>query len=380
MGDYVMTIDGQAVPAEQTFGVINPATGEVFAQAPECTREQLDAALESAHKAQLSWKTDAAARTGALLAAADAVDAAAKELGPLLTAEQGKPVGRRSARPRGSPCGCATTPSWTCPGEVIQDDERACAEVVRRPLGVVAAITPVELPAAAGGLEDRPGAARRQHGGGQAVALHPAGHAEAGRGAARRPAARRAERRQRRRRAGRLDDVAPAVRKISFTGRSPTGKKVAAAAAPDLKRVTLELGGNDAAIVLDDVDPPRWRRSCSGARSGTAARSAARSSACTCPSGCYDDLVEALAARPRAVKVGDGIGRGHAARPDQQQAAVRAGQRAGRRRAEQRRDAWSPAAGRCDGDGLLLRADRPERTCPTAPASSTRSSSARPCR
>jgi len=61
VGDYVMTIDGQAVPAEQTFGVINPATGEVFAQAPECTREQLDAALESAHKAQLSWKTDAAA-------------------------------------------------------------------------------------------------------------------------------------------------------------------------------------------------------------------------------------------------------------------------------------------------------------------------------
>ena len=47
----------------------------------------------------------------------------------------------------------------------------------------------------------------------------------------------------------------PAVRKISFTGSIPTGKLVAAAAAPDLKRVTLELGGNDAAIVLDDADP-----------------------------------------------------------------------------------------------------------------------------
>ena len=65
MGDYVMTIDGQAVPAEQTFGVINPATGDVFAQAPECTREQLDAAMESAHKAQL--KTIKAAGVAILL-------------------------------------------------------------------------------------------------------------------------------------------------------------------------------------------------------------------------------------------------------------------------------------------------------------------------
>ena len=47
------------------------------------------------------------------------------------------------------------------------------------------------------------------------------------------------------------------MRKISFTGSVATGKKVAAAAAPDLKRVTLELGGNDAAIVLDDVDPQK---------------------------------------------------------------------------------------------------------------------------
>ena len=47
----------------------------------------------------------------------------------------------------------------------------------------------------------------------------------------------------------------PVPRKISFTGSIETGKKVAAAAAPDLKRVTLELGGNDPAIVLDDADP-----------------------------------------------------------------------------------------------------------------------------
>src|ERR1700722_13552934 len=52
----------------------------------------------------------------------------------------------------------------------------------------------------------------------------------------------------------------PAVAKISFTGSVPTGRAVAAAAAPDLKRFTLELGGNDAAIVLDDADPATVER------------------------------------------------------------------------------------------------------------------------
>jgi acyl-CoA reductase-like NAD-dependent aldehyde dehydrogenase len=47
----------------------------------------------------------------------------------------------------------------------------------------------------------------------------------------------------------------PLVRKISFTGSIPTGKAIAAAAAGDLKRTTLELGGNDAVVVLDDADP-----------------------------------------------------------------------------------------------------------------------------
>ena len=68
-------------------------------------------------------------------------------------------------------------------------------------------------------------------------------------------AAGRAERALGRQRARRLVTTHPAVRKISFTGSVATGKKITAAAAEDLKRVTLELGGNDPAIVLDDVDP-----------------------------------------------------------------------------------------------------------------------------
>jgi acyl-CoA reductase-like NAD-dependent aldehyde dehydrogenase len=310
VGDYVMTIDGQAVPAEQTFGVINPATGEVFAQAPECTREQLDAALESAHKAQLSWKTDAAARTGALLAAADAVDAAAKELGPLLTAEQGKPVAQAIGEAKGVALWLRHFAKLDLPREVIQDDERVFAEVVRRPVGVVAAITPWNFPLSMAAWKFAP--ALRA---GNTVVVKPSPYtplATLRLGEVLRDALP----------PGVLNIVSggdelggwmtshPLVRKISFTGSVATGKKVAAAAAPDLKRVTLELGGNDPAIVLDDVDTEKVAEKLFW--------SAFRNSGQVCiavkrvyvPERLHDDLVDALAAKARAAKVDDGMAEG----------------------------------------------------------------------
>jgi acyl-CoA reductase-like NAD-dependent aldehyde dehydrogenase len=310
VGDYAMTIDGQAVPAEQTFGVINPATGEVFAQAPECTREQLDAALESAHKAQLSWKTDAAARTGALLAAADAVDAAAKELGPLLTAEQGKPVAQAIGEAKGVALWLRHFAKLDLPREVIQDDERVFAEVVRRPVGVVAAITPWNFPLSMAAWKFAP--ALRA---GNTVVVKPSPYT---------PLAtlRLGEVLRDVLPPGVLNIVSggdelggwmtshPLVRKISFTGSVATGKKVAAAAAPDLKRVTLELGGNDPAIVLDDVDIEKVAEKLFW--------SAFRNSGQVCiavkrvyvPERLHDDLVDALAAKARAAKVGDGMAEG----------------------------------------------------------------------
>src|ERR1700685_230654 len=94
MSDYVMTIAGEPVPTEGMFGVRNPATGEVFAQAPECSRHQLDAAFDAAAKAAREWKSDEAARRAALLAASEGLLAqAGTELAPTLTAEQGKPLG-----------------------------------------------------------------------------------------------------------------------------------------------------------------------------------------------------------------------------------------------------------------------------------------------
>jgi len=310
VGDYVMTIDGQAVPAEQTFGVINPATGEVFAQAPECTREQLDAALESAHKAQLSWKTDAAARAEALLAAADAVDAAASELGPLLTAEQGKPVAQAIGEAKGVALWLRHFAKLDLPREVIQDDERVFAEVVRRPVGVVAAITPWNFPLSMAAWKFAP--ALRA---GNTVVVKPSPYT---------PLAtlRLGEVLRDVLPPGVLNIVSggdelggwmtshPLVRKISFTGSVATGKKVAAAAAPDLKRITLELGGNDPAIVLDDVEVEEV--------AAKLFHSAFRNSGQVCiavkrvyvPERLHDDLVDALSAKARAAKVDDGMAEG----------------------------------------------------------------------
>src|SRR5487761_658695 len=87
-----MTIGGQSAATEATFGGTNPATGEVFAQAPQCTRQQLDAAMESAAKAYGDWKTDEGVRRDALRAVAGVLMANLAELAPLLTAEQGKPL------------------------------------------------------------------------------------------------------------------------------------------------------------------------------------------------------------------------------------------------------------------------------------------------
>jgi acyl-CoA reductase-like NAD-dependent aldehyde dehydrogenase len=266
--------------------------------------------MESAHKAQLSWKLDAAARTGALLAAADAVDAAAKELGPLLTAEQGKPVAQAIGEAKGVALWLRHFAKLDLPREVIQDDERVFAEVVRRPVGVVAAITPWNFPLSMAAWKFAP--ALRA---GNTVVVKPSPYT---------PLAtlRLGEVLRDVLPPGVLNIVSgsdelggwmtshPLVRKISFTGSVATGKKVAAAAAPDLKRVTLELGGNDPAIVLDDVDTEKVAEKLFW--------SAFRNSGQVCiavkrvyvPERLHDDLVEVLAAKARAAKVDDGMAEG----------------------------------------------------------------------
>src|SRR5487761_1564579 len=94
-----MTIDGKAVAAERAFDVVDPAVGEVTAQAPDCTPEQLDRAVTAAARAQREWRTDEEARRKAMLALADAIVAASGELTATLSRETGKPLAVAGAEP-----------------------------------------------------------------------------------------------------------------------------------------------------------------------------------------------------------------------------------------------------------------------------------------
>ena len=306
MSDFVMTIGGDTVPAADSFGVINPANGDVFAHAPDCTREQLDAAFDSAAKAQRDWKLDEAVRRDTLLKVADALFASAAELAPILTAEQGKPLAEANVEVFASAIWCQYFANLETPPQVIQDDDEARVEVVRRPVGVVAAITPWNFPLTLAFWKIAPALLA-----GNTLVLKPSPFTplstlktvELLRGVI--PP-------------GVVNVVSggdelgawmtshPVPRKVSFTGSIETGKKVAMAAAPDLKRVTLELGGNDPAIVLDDADPAVVGKAIFAGAFNNNGQVCSAIKRVYVPEALYDQVVEVLADQAGKVKVGEG--------------------------------------------------------------------------
>jgi acyl-CoA reductase-like NAD-dependent aldehyde dehydrogenase len=310
MSEYSMTIGGAAVAGAASFDVLNPATNAVHARAPECSRDQLDAAMSAAAAAFPAWRADEAARREALSAAAVLVREAAAELGAEITAEQGKPLREARYEAMAGESWLGYSANLGLPREVIQDDERAFVEVVTRPLGVVAAITPWNFPVSSACMKIAPALAA-----GNTVVLKPSPFtplATLRLGELLRPVLP----------PGVLNVVSggdalgarmtghPAVRKITFTGSVATGKRVAAAAAPDLKRITLELGGNDPAIVLDDADVDAVADGIFWSSFANAGQICSAIKRVYVPRSLHDALVDALADRARKVVVGDGTEKG----------------------------------------------------------------------
>jgi len=293
-----------------SFAVLDPATGEPFAEAPDQQPAELDAIVDRAYAAWRGWRADPDARAAALLAAADAVERAAPDLAPLLTREQGKPlpeshaeVARTAARLRYF----ATLRPQTQP---IADGRPMHSEVRWRPLGPVAAIVPWNFPLQLASAKFAPALAA-----GNTVVLKPS------------PFTPLATRMLGSILAAALpEDVLtvvtgreplgerlashPGFRHVTFTGSVPTGRAVARGAASSLARVTLELGGNDAAILLDDVDVEQiadrlfWAafRNC-----GQICMAVKRVYA---PARRYSEVVEALAQCAKKTVVGPGLDAG----------------------------------------------------------------------
>ncbi|MFF4928164.1 aldehyde dehydrogenase family protein [Streptomyces griseofuscus] len=303
------TTEPDRVPGRRDarFAVVDPATGEPFDQAPDQQPDELDAVVDRSHRAWRDWRADPAARTTALRGAADAVETAGEELARLLTREQGKPLTESYAEIARTAARLRYFADLAPRTRRITDGRPVHSEVRWRPLGPVAAIVPWNFPLQLAAAKFAPALAA-----GNTVVLKPSPFT---------PLATRL--------LGSVlatalpEDVLtvvtgreplgarlashPRIRHVTFTGSVPTGRAVARAAGASLARVTLELGGNDAAVLLDDIDVERiadrlfWAafRNC-----GQVCMAVKRVYA---PARLHAEVVEALAQRAKSVAVGPGL-------------------------------------------------------------------------
>ncbi|MYF69970.1 MAG: aldehyde dehydrogenase family protein [Proteobacteria bacterium] len=250
-----MLIDGELVSGTDSFDVLNPADETVLGSAPECSQANLDRAVHAAQEAFRGWRRNIEKRRDVLRRAAVVLRENADPLARLLTQEQGKPLAKARGEIGGSARWFEYTAELEYSSQAIEVAGQRSVTVHHRPLGVVAAIIPWNYPVITAVWKIAPALLA-----GNTVVLKPS------------PFTPLATLKM----AELLNDVIPrgvlnvvsggdelgarmtshpGVRKIAFTGSISTGKAVAAAAAPDLKRITLELGGNDPAIVLPDAVP-----------------------------------------------------------------------------------------------------------------------------
>jgi acyl-CoA reductase-like NAD-dependent aldehyde dehydrogenase len=256
MREFNLLINGRLTPGALSMDVINPATGEVLTTCPRADAKQLDTAVQAAKAAFRAWaKQSVSVRRAKIMAIADGLEARMEELARLLTAEQGKPWREAMGEIGGSAAILRILAGLDLPAKILLDNDKEKIVEHRTPLGVVAAITPWNFPMSILVIKVAPALLA-----GNTLVVKPAATTPL-------TSLRFAEICNEHLPPGVLNMITdqndlgslltkhPDVAKISFTGSTMTGKKVMESAASSLKRVTLELGGNDAAIVLDDVNP-----------------------------------------------------------------------------------------------------------------------------
>ncbi|MDM0021909.1 aldehyde dehydrogenase family protein [Variovorax sp. J22R187] len=305
---YAQTIDAQAMGSTSDFEVVNPATGQAFARSPAADRSQLDAAVNAATAAAPAWaRLGFEARRAHLLRFGQFLVANADELASLTTLEQGKPFTRAMDEVTRTALTIERVTSIRIDVEVLKSNALGRVEMHYRPLGVVGAITPWNVPV---GLAM--GKIVHALYTGNALILKPSPYTplatlrigEIGR-AVFPPGvfsvlAGRDE-------LGRWMTEHPGIHKISFTGSGPTGRRVMASAASNLKRVTLELGGNDAAIVLPKSDIHAIAGRLYAAAFSNSGQICMAIKRLYVHASQHDELCEAIGSLARKARVGDGF-------------------------------------------------------------------------
>ncbi|TDD87731.1 aldehyde dehydrogenase family protein [Saccharopolyspora karakumensis] len=313
--DLVMVIQPETGGTE----IKDPATGETVGRAPEHARAHLDSAVDAARAAQPGWDAlGHAERSSYLNRAAQAVEDNAEALAELLSREQGKPLNGPNARFEVGACAAwlRTTASFELEPEVVADG----AELHYRPFGVVGAIGPWNWPMMISVWQLAPSLRM-----GNTVVLKPSEytplsvlalahvlntalpddvlHVVSGG-----------------REIGEALVAHPHIDKLMFTGSTETGKAIIRSSADTVKRLTLELGGNDAGIVLPDIDPASIAEDLFWGAFINTGQTCAALKRLYVHETVYDDVVEALAGLAAAMPMGVGLDESNVLGPVQNKA------------------------------------------------------------
>lgn len=309
--EFKLLIDGELIAGAGTLDVINPATGKPFAAAPRADLALLDRAVAAARAAFPGWAAlPVEDRADCIEQLAAGLEARAAEFARLLTSEQGKPFEQAMGEVIGCTFILRAFRDHRLEPKVLRESDGNRVVEHRRPLGVVAAITPWNFPLIL--LMNKLGPALIAGNtmvikpapttplttllfGELCAAILPAGVVNI-----------------------LVDEndlgahltTHPGIDKIAFTGSTETGKKIMASAAGTVKRITLELGGNDAAIVLDDVPPELAARKVFDGAMVNAGQVCVAVKRAYVPSSIYDSFCEEIAALARGAIVDDGLAQG----------------------------------------------------------------------
>ncbi|MEW6640659.1 MAG: aldehyde dehydrogenase family protein [Pseudomonadota bacterium] len=311
MTGYKLLIGGRLVDGDSSMDVIDPATEEVLAVCPRGSVAQMDAAVAAAKAAFPAWaRRPIGERRAMLEALAGAIEGQQSELARLLTQEQGKPLAEATAEIIYTCAFIRYLASLDLPVKVIEDSATRRIEQHRRPLGVVGAIIPWNFPVLITAFKIPPALLA-----GNTVVIKPAPTTPL-------TTLKLGELMAEIFPAGVVNIVTdqndlgghltqhPDVAKISFTGSSATGQKVMASAASTLKRLTLELGGNDAAIVLPGADPDVVAPGIFGGAFMNAGQVCLAIKRAYVHESIYDDVVDRLAKLADAAVVDNGLQQG----------------------------------------------------------------------
>jgi acyl-CoA reductase-like NAD-dependent aldehyde dehydrogenase len=256
MREFTMLIDGRLAPSiGAPLRVLNPANEEVIAQVPDATDQQLDEAIDAARRAFVRWRAvPLEDRRRVIRGIGWSVREHADELATLLTSEQGKPLSAARLEVESAAVWCDWFADCEFSDEELRDDHTHRVRIRHVPLGAVAAIVPWNFPISLAFWKIAPALLT-----GNTIVVKPSPFTPLT--------------------MLRLGDIVkdtvppgvlnvisggdslgpkltshPGVQKIAFTGSTETGKKVMQSASAHLTPTTLELGGNDAAIILPDAD------------------------------------------------------------------------------------------------------------------------------